>query len=74
MQRIIKLETDDIVTIPCGANLAIVPPDAADNLWIILSPEAAEELVRDIQEILPTLPQVKWGENNEGMQADDRGK
>lgn len=48
MQRMIKLELDDIATMPCGCNFAIVPPDAADNLRIILSPEAADELVRDI--------------------------
>jgi len=48
MQRSIILGIEDIETQRCGLNFAIVPPSAADNLWIILDPEAVDELVRDI--------------------------
>ena len=48
MKRTLILEIDDIETRPCGNNFAIVPPIVADNLWIILDQDAADELVRDI--------------------------
>lgn len=57
MQKMIKLELEDIVTRPCGGNIMITPPEAADGLWIILSPEAARELIADLQTVLSALPQ-----------------
>lgn len=57
MQRILKLDKSDIVTHRYGGNIAIAPPDAADGLWIILSPEAAQELITDLGAILSALPQ-----------------
>jgi len=51
MQIIIKLELEDIITRPFGCNFAITPEGGPIEA-IILSLEAAQELVADLQQLL----------------------
>ena len=60
MQILIKLELEDITVRPFGNNFAITPEGGPIDV-ILLSPEAAQELVADLQQLLnlPTKVKVK---------------
>ena len=51
MHIYVKLDKEDITTRPFGGNIAITPEDGPIEA-IILSPEAARELVTDLWELL----------------------
>jgi len=59
MKIIIKLEMDDIVTVPYGDNLAISPEEGPT---IIFSLEAARELADDIVNLLEIMEMHKDSE------------
>ena len=56
MRLYIKLEVEDIVTIPFKDNIAIEPPDGMVD--IILSKEAAAELVTDLTYMLGIVREI----------------
>ena len=56
MRLYIKLEVEDIVTIPFKDNIAIEPPDGMVN--IILSKEAARELIGDLEYRLGIVEEI----------------
>ena len=56
MRIFIKLEVEDIVTVPFKDNIAIEPPDGMVD--IILSKEAARELIGDLEYMLGIVEEI----------------
>jgi len=63
MQILVKLELEDIITRPFGCNFAITPEGGPIEA-IILSPEATQELMADLQQLLDKRG-GKWGESGQ---------
>jgi len=65
MQILIKLELEDITVRPFGNNFAITPEGGPVDV-ILLSPEAARELVADLQQLLEEDYRRRFMESGKG--------
>jgi hypothetical protein len=61
-QLTIKLEKEDIITSQLGVNVIV---QCKDNINLIFTPEALDELITDVKDLkLPPIPPIKTQEDN----------